>query len=294
MRRLVCALAATAATALGVATAPPAPAAIGDQIRVQRAGALIGVSTIVNGRIGGAGAGVRVSLQRGGPAGWVTTDTGTTGPGGLYTVLTKPPALGVYTYRVVNTPAPGVPALVRGTFGVVRYRAEIATIHADAAGNDADNLNDEYAVVRNTSPVGINLAAWVLDAGDRGQRRALPRYGLRPGATVRVHTGGGRVSAGHIFLGFGTPIWNNRGDRGRLFDPNGNLASAFRASPRAVPAPAPRSPAPRPAPVTPRLDPRFGTCRAAIAAGYGPYVRGRDPEYAWYRDADSDGIVCER
>ena len=40
-------------------------------------------------------------------------------------------------------------------------------------------------------------------------------------------------------------------------------------------------------------DPRFGTCREAIAAGYGPYVRGKDPEYAWYTDRDNDGIVCE-
>ncbi len=40
-------------------------------------------------------------------------------------------------------------------------------------------------------------------------------------------------------------------------------------------------------------DPRFGSCREALAAGYGPYVRGQDPEYAWYRDGDGDGIVCE-
>lgn len=41
------------------------------------------------------------------------------------------------------------------------------------------------------------------------------------------------------------------------------------------------------------LDPRFDYCYEAKAAGYGPYYRGRDPEYAWYTDGDSDGIVCE-
>lgn len=40
-------------------------------------------------------------------------------------------------------------------------------------------------------------------------------------------------------------------------------------------------------------DPRFGSCRAALVAGYGPYVEGRDVEYGWYRDGDSDGTVCE-
>ena len=40
-------------------------------------------------------------------------------------------------------------------------------------------------------------------------------------------------------------------------------------------------------------DPRFSYCYEAVAAGYGPYYRGRDPEYAWYRDSDGDGVVCE-
>jgi hypothetical protein len=40
-------------------------------------------------------------------------------------------------------------------------------------------------------------------------------------------------------------------------------------------------------------DPDLGTCKAAKAAGYGPYYRGVDPEYAYYRDGDSDGTVCE-
>ena len=40
-------------------------------------------------------------------------------------------------------------------------------------------------------------------------------------------------------------------------------------------------------------DPRFATCSQAKSRGYGPYIRGIDPEYAWYRDADKDGRVCE-
>jgi hypothetical protein len=40
-------------------------------------------------------------------------------------------------------------------------------------------------------------------------------------------------------------------------------------------------------------DPRFDYCYEATAHGYGPYYRGRDPEYSWYTDADHDGVVCE-
>jgi hypothetical protein len=56
--------------------------------------------------------------------------------------------------------------------------------------------------------------------------------------------------------------------------------------------PAPAAPAPPP-PADPGTDPRFDTCAEAIDNGYGPYYRGQDPEYDWYRDADSDGVVCE-
>ena len=41
-----------------------------------------------------------------------------------------------------------------------------------------------------------------------------------------------------------------------------------------------------------KLDPRFDTCKAANAAGYGPYYKGTNKEYSWYRDANSDGKVC--
>lgn len=40
-------------------------------------------------------------------------------------------------------------------------------------------------------------------------------------------------------------------------------------------------------------DPRYTSCKMAKASGFGPYYRGRDSEYSWYRDGDSDGIACE-
>ncbi|HVE26117.1 MAG TPA: excalibur calcium-binding domain-containing protein, partial [Sporichthya sp.] len=49
-----------------------------------------------------------------------------------------------------------------------------------------------------------------------------------------------------------------------------------------------------PPPVLPPRPPtRYETCAAAAAAGRGPFLRGRDPEYAWYRDDDGDGVACE-
>lgn len=41
------------------------------------------------------------------------------------------------------------------------------------------------------------------------------------------------------------------------------------------------------------LDPDYGTCSAVHANAAGPYYQGIDPEYAWYRDGDKDGMVCE-
>ncbi|MEY4408974.1 MAG: hypothetical protein RLZZ138_225 [Actinomycetota bacterium] len=53
--------------------------------------------------------------------------------------------------------------------------------------------------------------------------------------------------------------------------------------------------APQPTPTSTKAgqDPRFGTCKEAKANGFGPYLKGVDEEYDWYRDGDSDGTVCE-
>ena len=59
------------------------------------------------------------------------------------------------------------------------------------------------------------------------------------------------------------------------------------------PGTAPSTTAPSTSGSSSSLDPRFSTCSQAKSRGYGPYIRGVDPEYSWYRDADKDGRVCE-
>ena len=59
-------------------------------------------------------------------------------------------------------------------------------------------------------------------------------------------------------------------------------------APETIPAPAPEQEASGGG-----LDPQFPTCKAALANGYGNYVKGVNPEYGWYKDADGDGVVCE-
>jgi hypothetical protein len=70
-----------------------------------------------------------------------------------------------------------------------------------------------------------------------------------------------------------------------------NCSGEFEVPSKAEVVVAPPQPSPRS--TTSGEDPRFGTCREAKANGYGPYIRGIDKEYDWYRDGDSDGTVCE-
>lgn len=71
-------------------------------------------------------------------------------------------------------------------------------------------------------------------------------------------------------------------------------APIVQAEPRSAPPPPRTAPPPPLTPTGASGDPNYGTCKQAIAAGKGPYVKDRDPEYAYYNDRDSDGIVCER
>jgi len=87
----------------------------------------------------------------------------------------------------------------------------LAEIHADAEGNDNENLNDEYLVLVNRGDAPINMTGWtVTDAADK--RYTFGQYTLDPGSRVTLHTGSGTDTETDRYWGAGSAVWNNGGD----------------------------------------------------------------------------------
>ncbi|WP_436936530.1 lamin tail domain-containing protein [Halovenus marina] len=88
----------------------------------------------------------------------------------------------------------------------------IETIHADAEGDDRENLNDEYIVFANTGDESLALGGWTVE-DEAGKIYTFPAgFTLEPGATVTVRTGTGTDTDTDLYWGAGSPVWNNGGD----------------------------------------------------------------------------------
>ncbi|WP_050033978.1 lamin tail domain-containing protein [Halorubrum halophilum] len=97
----------------------------------------------------------------------------------------------------------------------------VADIHADAAGDDRDNLNDEYVVFENTGNETLDLSGWTIE-DEAGQSYTVPEgFELAAGETVTLHTGSGTSTTTELYWGSGSPIWNNDGDTVIVSTPNG-------------------------------------------------------------------------
>ncbi|MFD1572066.1 lamin tail domain-containing protein [Halorubrum laminariae] len=88
----------------------------------------------------------------------------------------------------------------------------VGEIHADATGDDRDNLNDEYVVFENTGNETLDLSGWTIE-DEAGQRYTVPEgFELAADETVTLHTGSGTSTTTELYWGSGSPIWNNGGD----------------------------------------------------------------------------------
>jgi len=99
----------------------------------------------------------------------------------------------------------------------------IEEIHADAEGDDRENLNDEYVVFSNTGDEQLDLSGWSVE-DEAGATYTFPDgYTLEPDANVTLYTGSGSDTEATLYWGSGSPIWNNGGDTVTVRDAQGTI-----------------------------------------------------------------------
>lgn len=91
-------------------------------------------------------------------------------------------------------------------------------VQYDSPGSDTGSngsLNAEWAQLHNYGSRTRALTGWTIR--DRsGHVYRFPRFSLRPGRNVRLHTGRGQNSASDLYWRQGAYVWNNTGDRAIL------------------------------------------------------------------------------
>lgn len=99
----------------------------------------------------------------------------------------------------------------------------IADTHADAEGNDNENLNDEYVVLENTGETAIDLSGWTI-ADSADHTFTVPDgFELGAGKQVTIHTGSGTDTETDLYWGRSAAVWNNGGDTVIITDASGSV-----------------------------------------------------------------------
>ncbi len=116
----------------------------------------------------------------------------------------------------------------RGIWSTPRFAGElhITSFHANADGDDRENVNGEYLRICNVAPKPLELAGYRI-ADINGNSWVFPSMILPPGATIKLHSGVGANQADperqmEVFLGSASPVWNNKLDRATIYDRYGH------------------------------------------------------------------------
>ena len=89
---------------------------------------------------------------------------------------------------------------------------DVAEINYDAAGNDNENLDDEYVRFRNGGSDPLDISGWTV-ADEAGHEYTFPDGTVvDPGAEVTLRTGSGADTATTYYWGRSGAVWNNDGD----------------------------------------------------------------------------------
>jgi micrococcal nuclease len=139
---------------------------------------------------------------------------------GLATLYTVPP--NVLYVEVLRAAQDEARAARRGMWGApARPPLEIVSIHSDAAGDDAANLNDEYVVFKTL--VTGTLAGYAVE-DQSGHHYDFPDRVFETAQTFTLRTGPGADTQTDLYWNMsGSAVWNNDGDTVKVLDPEGHV-----------------------------------------------------------------------
>lgn len=101
---------------------------------------------------------------------------------------------------------------------------EIVSAHPDAAGNDNENLNDEYITFRVL--VSGNLLGYAVE-DESGHRYDFPDRVFSAGQVFALHTGIGVDTQTDLYWGQSAAVWNNGGDTVYVLDPQDQVVAGY-------------------------------------------------------------------
>lgn len=114
----------------------------------------------------------------------------------------------------------------------------IVKIQYDSPGSDSGgntSLNAEYVVLKNTTRSARSLTGWTL-RDKQGFTYKFPKFTLKAGATVTIHTGKGKATGSHRYYNRTWYVWNNTGDTAYVRDSKGKLVDSWAFKDKSGPA----------------------------------------------------------
>ncbi len=102
---------------------------------------------------------------------------------------------------------------------------KIVEMHADAQGNDNENLTDEWVEI--TASETVDLTGWTLADASSSHRFIFPEITLAAGESIKIITGCGNTTDSELFWCSRGAVWNNSGDRASLRNADGIEVSSL-------------------------------------------------------------------
>ena len=132
-------------------------------------------------------------------------------------------------------------AAQKGIWSLPRYQTDLhmTSFHANAPGDDNQNINGEYLRVTNITDHTLDLSEYHIQ-NIKGDTWNFPEVSLPPGNTVKVYSGRGYHQRNpekqiEIYLGSMRPIWDNEKDQATIYNKAGEIQDRRKHEPKTKP-----------------------------------------------------------